>query len=227
MAGWCLSLNYVHAHHEQPHHRFSCHPALRLVLHLHHFGKAERVINLCLLSQTSLKAEPGAMGSMAHRAARMRSAGWGGPVVLSIISPPLLGPASHLPVLGRRDGGCCLPAPALSIGVPLVSLLLGHTTPMVCQRSTGFFSRWEKLPPDLMILSQVQLRLTLAAVKHRSGPSDKPSKSKIKDLASMLPCKDIEFLGREINLISLTSTVPAHLCQTHLPSHPFLLQPFL
>lgn len=43
----------------------------------------------------------------------------------------------------------------------------------------------------------------------------------------MLPCKDIEFLGREINLVSLTSTVPAHLCQTPLPSHPFLLQPLL
>lgn len=89
-----------------------------------------------LLFKRRLKEEPRAMGSVAS----LRRAVLGCPSGAQHRDVRLFSVLlSHFLFFGTRDGAMLSPVPALSIGILVVSVLLGCPTSMFCQRSTGFF----------------------------------------------------------------------------------------
>ena len=88
-----------------------------------------------LLFKMSLK-EPRAMGSVAALCRAVpgcpSSAQHRDVWLLAVLCP-------HRLSVGGGMGEGCLPVAALSVSIPVVSILLGAAASMLCQRSTSFF----------------------------------------------------------------------------------------
>lgn len=129
-------LNYDSVRHEHPNHHYSSYPALRLVQSLHRFGKAKRGIKH--LSAFQDKPKTRAQSNRLHCLPAQCCAGVS---ELSIVMSGWFRLCFLIFFsLGGGPGECCLPVPALSISISVVSILPGCTASMFCQRSTNFFS---------------------------------------------------------------------------------------